>query len=152
MCIIKYWYGGDKYVCSSSKGKTWGLRESLKTYALLDSCSQGTFILERLPKRFGIKGRRISITIKTLNGEITNESSVISGKKVASSRDSSEDWLKLPDIYTKKYLPVGKEDVATPLKLKNWGHLERILYKINEYDNISGIIDRGKLYEDTGTH
>ena len=91
MCIIEYWYGGDKFVFSSSKGKTWGLRESLKTYALLDSCCQGTFILERLPKRFGIKGRRISITIKSLNGEVTNESSVISGKKVASSRDSSED-------------------------------------------------------------
>ena len=65
--------------------------EALKTYVLLDSCSQDTFILERLPKRFGIKGRRTSITIKTLNGEVTNKSSVISGKKVASSRDSSED-------------------------------------------------------------
>ena len=29
--------------------------ETLKTYALLDSCSQSTFILERLLKRFGIK-------------------------------------------------------------------------------------------------
>ena len=111
--------------------------KTLKTYALLDSCSQGTFILERLPKRFGIKGRRTSITIKTLNGEVTNKSSVISGMKVASSRDSSKDWLELPDTYTKKYLPVGKEDVATPSKLKNWGHLERILDKINEDDNIS---------------
>ena len=111
--------------------------KTLKTYALLDSCSQGTFILERLPKRFGIKGRRTSITIKTLNGEVTNKSSVISGMKVASSRDSSEDWLELPDTYTKKYLPVGKEDVATPSKLKNWGHLERILDEINEDDNIS---------------
>ena len=111
--------------------------EALKTYVLLDSCSQDTFILERLPKRFGIKGRRTSITIKTLNGEVTNKSSVISGMKVASSRDSSEDWLELPDTYTKKYLPVGKEDVATPSKLKNWGHLERILDEINEDDNIS---------------
>ena len=110
--------------------------KTLKTYALLDSCSQGTFILERLPKRFGIKGRRTSITIKALNGEVTNKSSVISGMKVASSRDGSEDWLELPDTYTKKYLPVGKEDVATPSKLKNWGHLERILDEINEDDNI----------------
>ena len=68
--------------------------KTLKTYALLDSCSQGAFILERLPKRFGIKGRRTSITIKTLNGEVTNKSSLISGMKVASSRDSSEDCLK----------------------------------------------------------
>ena len=56
--------------------------------------------------------------------------------KVASSRDSSEDWPELPDTYTKKYLTVGKEDVVAPSKLKNWGHLERILDEINEDDNI----------------
>ena len=100
--------------------------KTLETYALMDSCSQGTFILERLQKRFGIKRKRTSIIIKTLNGEVTNKSSVISGMKVASSRDSSEDWLELPDTYIKKYLPAGKEDVAKPSKLKNWGHLERI--------------------------
>ena len=71
--------------------------EALKTYALLDSCSQGTFILERLLKRCGIKGRKTSINTKTLNGEVTNKSSVINGLKVASSRNSSEDWLELPD-------------------------------------------------------
>ena len=95
--------------------------KTLKTCALLDSCSQGTFILERLPKRFGIKRRRTSITIKTLNGKVTNKSSVISGMKGASSRDSCEDWPELPDTYTKKYLPVGKEGVATLSKLKTGG-------------------------------
>ena len=83
MCIIVYWYGGDKYVCSSSKVIRHGdSGETLKTYSLLDSCSQGTFILERLPKRFVIKGKRTSITIKTLNGDVTNKLSVISGLKV----------------------------------------------------------------------
>ena len=51
--------------------------EALKTYAVLHSCSQGIFILERLLKRFGIKGRKTAINIKTLNGEVTNKSSVI---------------------------------------------------------------------------
>ena len=50
---------------------------------------------------------------------------MINGLKVANSRNSSEDWLELPDTYTKKYLPVGKEDAATPSKFKKWGHLER---------------------------
>ena len=109
----------------------------VKTYALLDSCSQGTFILERLLKKFGIKGRKTSINIKTLNGEVTSKSSVINGLKVADSRNSSEDWLEFSDTYTKQYLPVGKEDVATPSKLKKWGHLESIFDEINEDDNIS---------------
>ena len=62
---------------------------------------------------------------------------MISGLKVASSRNSIEGWLELRDIYTKKHLPVGKENVPTPSKLKQWGHLERILDKINEDYNIS---------------
>ena len=39
--------------------------------------------------------------------------------------------------YTKKQLPVGKDDVATPSNFKKLGHLERILDEINEDDNIS---------------
>ena len=77
--------------------------EILKACALLSSCSQFTFILEILLKRFCIKGRRTSITIKTPNGEVNNKSSVIGGLKVASSRNSSEDRLELSDTYTKKY-------------------------------------------------
>ena len=111
--------------------------ETLKTYALLDSCSEGTFILESLLKRFGIKGNRTSIPTKAPNSEVNNKSSVISGLKVASSRNSSVDRLELPDAYTKKYLPVGKENVSTPSKLKLWGYLEGILDKISEDDNIS---------------
>ena len=109
-----------------------GSYETLKTYAPLDSCSEGTFILERLLKRFDIKGNRTSIPIKASNGEVNNKSSVISGLKVANSRNISVDRLELPDAYTKKYLPVGKEDVATPSKLKLWGYLEGILDKISE--------------------
>ena len=80
---------------------------------------------------------RTSIIIQTLNGEVTNKSSVISGLKVASSRNNSEDWLELPETYTKKYLWEGKGDVATPSKLRQWKHLESILDEINEGDNIS---------------
>ena len=72
--------------------------------------------------------------------EVTYKLSVISGLKVATSRNNSEDWLELPDTYAKKYLPVGKEDVVTPSKLKQQAHLERILDKIIEDDNIGLLI------------
>ena len=41
----------------------------VQTYALLDSCSQGTFILDKMVKAFGTSRRKISVTIKTINGE-----------------------------------------------------------------------------------
>ena len=39
--------------------------------------------------------------MKRLNGEVTNNLLVISGIKIAGSRNSFEDWLELQDTYTK---------------------------------------------------
>ena len=36
----------------------------LETHAILDSCSQGTFILETLISNLGVKGQKTSITIR----------------------------------------------------------------------------------------
>ena len=100
-------------------------------HALLDSCSQGTFILERLINNHGVNGQKTLITIKTLNEKVTNKVVVVKGLKVASANSDSHDWLELPDTYTKKYLPVDN-DVATPSKLKQWKHLESIVDKISQ--------------------
>ena len=40
----------------------------LEIQALLDSCSEGTFVLERLINNLCEKGQKTSITINTLNG------------------------------------------------------------------------------------
>ena len=100
-------------------------------HALLDSCSQGTFILERLINNHGVNGQKTLITIKTLNEKVTNKVVVVKGLKVASANSDSHDWLELPDTYSKKYLPVDN-DVATPSKLKQWKHLESIVDKISQ--------------------
>ena len=51
----------------------------LETHALLDSCSQGTFIFERLINNLGAKGQKTSITVNTLNGQVTNKAMVVKG-------------------------------------------------------------------------
>ena len=43
----------------------------IKTYAMLDSCSQGTFVKESLLGYLRLQKRKTSITIKTINGEVT---------------------------------------------------------------------------------
>ena len=43
----------------------------VKTLAMLDNCSQGTFVKEDLLKKLKISRRATSISIKTLNGENT---------------------------------------------------------------------------------
>ena len=70
-----------------------------ETHALLDNRSQGTFISERLINNLGVKGQKMSVTTKTLNGEVTNKAMVVKGFKVTSGNCRSNDYLKLSDIY-----------------------------------------------------
>ena len=90
----------------------------LETHALSDSCSQGTFILETLINNLGVEGKKTSIIMKTLNGVVTNKVMLVKRLKVLSANDDLYDWLELPDRYTKKCLPVYKEDVEAPSNLK----------------------------------
>ena len=62
---------------------------------------------------------------------------VVKGLKVTSGNGDSHDWLELPVTYTKKYLPVDKEDVAKTSKLKQWKHLESTVGKISQKEDIS---------------
>ena len=67
--------------------------------------------METLINNLGVNGQKTSITIKTLNGEVTNKAMAVTGLRVTSGNGDSHDWLELPDKYTKKYLPVDKENV-----------------------------------------
>ena len=45
-------------------------------------------------------------------------------------------WIKLPRMYGRTELPVGKEDIATPDKLKQWDYLKVIASDITQTDGI----------------
>ena len=125
MCVVPV---NLTYSCS---GKT------VKTHALLDSCSQGTFMLEKLLRYLGVNGLKTSITIKTVNGEVNNKTTLAEGLKVSRSRDEDGEWIELPKTFMKRYLPVDQDDLATPSKLKQWKYLEGIMDKICKRDYIS---------------
>ena len=126
MCVVPV---NLTYGCS---GKT------VKTQALLDSCSQGTFIMEKLLRDLGVNGQKTSsITIKTVNGEVNNKTTLVEGLKESSSKDEDGEWIELPKSFMKKYLPVDQDDIATPSKLKQWKYLEGIMDKISKRNDIS---------------
>ena len=62
--------------------------------------------------------QKTSITIKTVNGEVNNKTTLVEGLKVLSSKDEDGEWIELPKTFKKKYLPVDQDDIATPSKLK----------------------------------
>ena len=99
---------------SGHSGKT------VKRYALLDSCSQGTFMLEKLLRDPGVNGQKTSITIKTVNGKVNNKTTLVERLKVSCSRDEDSELIELPKIFTKRYVPVDQDDTAAPSKLKQW--------------------------------
>ena len=50
----QYWYRCNWYVCSPNKVQ-YNSGKVLKTHTLLDSCSQGTFILKTLINNLDVK-------------------------------------------------------------------------------------------------
>ena len=76
-------------------------------------------MLEKLRRDLGMNGQKTSITIKTVNGEVNNKTTLFERlSKVSSSRDEDSEWVELPKTFTKRYLPVDQDDIATPSKLK----------------------------------
>ena len=110
----------------------------IKTYAMFDTCSQATFAKMNLLSNLGIQGRKTSITVKTMNGEITKASEVIEDLEVteASNKNEEKIWLKLPRTFTQEDLPVDSNEVATADKLAKWKYLDGIKDEINTDVNI----------------
>ena len=59
----------------------------MKTHALFESCSQVTFMLEKLLRDLGVNGQKTFITTKTVNDEVNNKTTLVEGLKVSSSGD-----------------------------------------------------------------
>ena len=119
-------------------------RKELKTYVILDCCSQGTFINSELARKLRTEGTLTTIRIKALNGEESQETKAISDLKVTSSNEKNV-WIDLPVSYTRENLPVEDEDIATPDKIKDWKYVEKIADKIIQGKDISIVLLIGLL-------
>ena len=87
---------------------------AINTYALFNSFSQGTFVTEEVLKEMNLKGKGTTITVKTLNGEVTENSKVIEGLKVSNSSDFGQGiarWVSLPKSCTRKNIPLDNNDI-----------------------------------------
>ena len=114
--------------------------KEVSTFALLDTCSQGTFVTDDLLKKLGLSGVRTSINIKTLNGDKKVKSSLIEGLMVSKqplSKDKKIQWVKLPKLYSREHITVDSAEIATPEKPKKWRYLDSIAKDIAMDDKVS---------------
>ena len=111
--------------------------KTVHTYALLGSCSQGTFILDQLASDLAISGRKTSLSIKTLNGEFISNSTALEGLKVPSISEGNIEWLPLPRTFTRADLPVDNDDITKPSQLWKWKFLENVINQLTFSDDTS---------------
>ena len=66
---------------------------------MLDNCSQATLMRNNF---LVLHGRKASITVKTMNSEMTKSLEVLNGIEAAYTSKEREEkvWVKLPGIYT----------------------------------------------------
>ena len=89
---------------------------ALESYALPDSCKQGTFMDEKLMDDLQILSGRCTITIKTFNGEAKQLTTVAEWLKVANGGKKTYQngrWILQSETQARKNLVVEK-DITKP--------------------------------------
>ena len=61
---------------------------------------------------------------------------MVDNLKVAGVNKMNNDWISLSKVYSKKILPVEKEEVAIPEKVSKWKYLDSIKLEITQTDDI----------------
>ena len=87
MCIVAVWVGHK-----SSK-------KMVKTYTVLDNCSQGSFIKEEIIEELGITGRKLKLSLKTLTGEKSEELAAVNGlivSGISCGKEGPVEWIEVP--------------------------------------------------------
>ena len=97
-------------------------RKTVKTYAMLDNCSQVSFVKVEIIEDLGRSGRKLKLSLKTLTGERTECTEAVDGliiSAVDSKKGRPMEWIELPKAYSKNCLLVEKEEIATLTRSSN---------------------------------
>ncbi|CAB4017958.1 Hypothetical predicted protein, partial [Paramuricea clavata] len=96
----------------------------LITYAMLDNCSTGTFILEDLRQELNVDGVDSQISITTMNGSQLHNVKVIRDLTVSDLDGNNS--ISLPKAFTKLEMPATSQDIPRPEQARKWPHLARV--------------------------
>jgi len=117
--------------------KVKGSHEQVVTHASLDSGSSHSFCSDDLMNRLNIKGEKRRLFLSTMEKKNSPfECRALSGLQV-SDLDGNE-FLSLPEVYSRQAFPVGKEDIPKPDDLRKWAHLNNV--HIPEVDAEVGLL------------
>ena len=72
---------------------------------------------------------------KDHDGERSESTFAIKGVKMTGMHGDSG-WLALPKLYSRREIPVDKEEIATPTKIREWNYLQPISNEIVQNDDV----------------
>ena len=109
MCIEAVWVGHKSS------------RKMVTRYAMLDNCSERSFNKEEIIEELEITGRKLNLSLETLMGEKLEELAavnvlIVSG--ISCSKEVPVEWIEVPKAYSRSFLPVERDEIATPKKIK----------------------------------
>ncbi|XP_055957967.1 uncharacterized protein LOC126823725 isoform X1 [Patella vulgata] len=92
---------------------------TIETFALQDTASEITLVEKPLAQRLGITGRPKLLTIQTISGKTTHNSSLVSFS-VQSATDSNAEIINIPEAWI---VPTGTFHCPPQVLLPEWQHL-----------------------------
>ena len=94
-------------------------------YALLDTKSYTTFVLQDTCKALGLTGIDVKLSLLTMYAENRAVESQKIKRLTVCGYDSSV-RINLPDAYTRNIMPANRSHIPTPKKARIWPYLELI--------------------------
>ena len=104
------------------------------TWAMLDNCSQGSFVKTNLLEELRVSGIKTSVTIKTLNGDYKHSTIAVDGLEVTNVDEKKGEGIKLPRVFSQDDLPAASDEIATADNIKKWEYLHKIIPKMKNFD------------------
>jgi hypothetical protein len=97
-------------------------------YALLDTQSDSTFVVEEIAQKLKAESFPTRLKISTMTSDVVTNCRKYVGLKVR-ALDSNK-WVKLPPTYSKAYIPTNKNHIPTSDSIQHWDHLSRLRGKL----------------------
>ncbi|XP_038070490.1 uncharacterized protein LOC119739571 [Patiria miniata] len=104
------------------------------TYALLDTQSDCTFILDNTASSIAARCESVRLKLATM----TSASSMIDCSAVTNlivRGMHSSNRIRIPRAYTREFIPVNKSTIPTTDTARRWPHLERITHEMAPLQN-----------------
>lgn len=97
---------------------------TVQTYAFLGRGSSAAFCTETLMHQLNANGQKQGILLKTMGQTKPVSSYRINGLEVAAL--TGDTFIKLPDAYTHKDIPVSKDNIPKEEDIRKWPYLDEV--------------------------